>query len=308
MFHRNYSKLQEEMMRKYLSELVGTLLVVFAGCGSAVAAGALFSALGITLPAAFTTLAIAMAFGLATMAVYYMIGNVSGGHINPAVSLGMLITRKLSVKDFIGYIIAQFAGGIAGAGLLAYCISGTTSLAANGYGDSSTFGISSTVAFVMEAVLTFALVSTFINVTSDEKTKGVAGIVIGFAVTAFYGLAVPFTGGSLNPARSLGPALLQGSTAISQVWVFIAAPLVGGVLAALFYMLIHGGSKAVAEEQETEQIEAAAAALIGEAVAEAEADVAEAEADAEEAEADIAEAEAEAEVIDEALEGEPEEK
>ena len=160
----------------------------------------------------------------------------------------------------------------------------------------------------MEAVLTFALVSTFINVTSDEKTKGVAGIVIGFAVTAFYGLAVPFTGGSLNPARSLGPALLQGSTAISQVWVFIAAPLVGGVLAALFYMLIHGGSKAVAEEQETEQIEAAAAALIGEAVAEAEADVAEAEADAEEAEADIAEAEAEAEVIDEALEGEPEEK
>lgn len=121
-------------MRKYFAEFIGTAVLVFFGCGSAVAAGALFSAMGMGLPVAFTTLLVAFAFGLALMAAYYMIGGISGCHINPAVSLAMLITKRMSVKDFFGYIIGQFVGGIAGAALLSVIIGGRTSLGANGYG------------------------------------------------------------------------------------------------------------------------------------------------------------------------------
>lgn len=152
-------------MRKYFAEFIGTAVLVFFGCGSAVAAGALFSAMGMGLPVAFTTLLVAFAFGLALMAAYYMIGGISGCHINPAVSLAMLITKRMSVKDFFGYIIGQFVGGIAGAALLSVIIGGRTSLGANGYGTASTFGITMWMAILTEVILAFVFVSAFLSVT-----------------------------------------------------------------------------------------------------------------------------------------------
>mgnify|MGYP000003615501 CR=1 FL=1 len=225
-------------MRKYFAEFIGTTILVFFGCGSAVASGALFSAMGMGLPVAFTTLLVAFAFGLAVMAVYYMTGGISGCHINPAVSLGMLITKRMSVKDFLGYIASQFVGGIAGAALLSVVIGGRTSLGANGYDSASTFGITMWMAILIEVILTFVFVSVFLSATEKEENRSIAGLVIGLTMTMTYIFGVPFTGASVNPARSLGPALLQGSDALSQVWVFIAAPLVGAAVAALCYLLL----------------------------------------------------------------------
>lgn len=243
-------------MRKYLAEFIGTAMLVLFGCGSAVAANALMSAMGMGLPVAFTTLLISFAFGLTMVAMYYSIGNISGAHINPAVSLGMLISGKLSIKDFIGYVVAQLIGGIAGAGLLAIIIKGRTSLGANGYGDSSTFGISMWTAFLIEVILTFVFVITVIGATDKTEYKGAAGIVIGFALTLVHIFGVPFTGTSVNPARALGPALLQGGTALTQVWVFIAAPLVGGALAAIVYKLLMMKPREKAPKVELDSAEA----------------------------------------------------
>lgn len=225
-------------MRKYFAEFIGTAVLVFFGCGSAVAAGALFSAMGMGLPVAFTTLLVAFAFGLALMAAYYMIGGISGCHINPAVSLAMLITRRMSVKDFFGYIIRQFVGGIAGAALLSVIIGGRTSLGANGYGTASTFGITMWMAILTEVILAFVFVSAFLSVTEKEENKPIAGLIVGLTMTMTYIFGVPFTGASVNPARSFGPALLQGSDALTQVWVFIAAPLAGAIVAAIVYLLL----------------------------------------------------------------------
>ena len=225
-------------MRKYFAEFIGTAVLVFFGCGSAVAAGALFSAMGMGLPVAFTTLLVAFAFGLALMAAYYMIGGIFGCHINPAVSLAMLITKRMSVKDFFGYIIGQFVGGIAGAALLSVIIGGRTSLGANGYGTASTFGITMWMAILTEVILAFVFVSAFLSVTEKEENKPIAGLIVGLTMTMTYIFGVPFTGASVNPARSFGPALLQGSDALTQVWVFIAAPLAGAIVAAIVYLLL----------------------------------------------------------------------
>lgn len=241
-------------MRKYFSEFIGTAVLVFFGCGSAVAANALFSAMGMGLPVAFTTLLVAFAFGLALIAMYYTIGSISGCHVNPAVSLGMLITKRMSVKDFIGYIVGQFVGGIAGAALLSVVIGGRTSLGANGYGTSSTFGITMWMAILIEVILAFVFVLAFLSVTEKEENKPVAGLVIGLTMTMTYIFGVPFTGASVNPARSFGPALLQGSDALTQVWVFIAAPLAGAAVAAVVYLLLRiepkKSSEAVAVDTE----------------------------------------------------------
>ena len=164
--------------------------------------GALFSAMGMGLPVAFTTLLVAFAFGLALMAAYYMIGGISGCHINPAVSLAMLITKRMSVKDFFGYIIGQFVGGIAGAALLSVIIGGRTSLGANGYGTASTFGITMWMAILTEVILAFVFVSAFLSVTEKEENKPIAGLIVGLTMTMTYIFGVPFTGASVNPARS----------------------------------------------------------------------------------------------------------
>ena len=228
-----------ESIRKYIAEFIGTAVLVIFGCGSAVAANAMLDAQGVIVPLSFSTLAIAVAFGLVIVAMAYSVGNVSGCHINPAVSLGMLVAGKISVTDFIGYVISQFLGGIVGAAALMGILGGTEyGLGTNGYGDASAMGASMAQAIAVEVVLTFVFVFAILGVTSKAQNSSVAGIVIGLTLTLVHILGIPFTGTSVNPARSFGPALFMGGEALSQVWVFIVAPLIGAAIAAIVFKLL----------------------------------------------------------------------
>jgi aquaporin Z len=186
-----------------------------------------------------------MAFGLSIVAMAYVIGNVSGCHINPAVSLAMLINKKMSFKDFIFYVIAQIAGAFAGIGIL-YGIMACAGmdvaefgLGANGFGELSAVNLNVWGAIIVEVVLTFVFIYTILGVTSDEKKGSVAGIVIGLCLTFVHILGIKLTGTSVNPARSLAPAVLLGGEALSQVWVFIVAPFIGSALAAFAYKFLN---------------------------------------------------------------------
>ena len=224
-----------ENIKKYAAELIGTMVLVFMGCGSAMFLGC--DAFG-------GHLAVALAFGLSIVAMAYVIGNISGCHINPAVSLAMLINKKLSVTDFIGYVIAQIAGAFAGSGLLKLIVSFskdtekfkdlTGGLGSNG--DVAGIGIAGMI--IVEIILTFIFIFTIIGVTSDENKGGVAGIVIGLTLTFVHIVGIPLTGTSVNPARSLAPAVLAGGDALSNVWIFIVAPLVGATLAAFAFKFL----------------------------------------------------------------------
>ncbi len=233
-----------ESIRKYIAEFIGTAVLVIFGCGSAVVANAMLSGQGVVVPLSFSTLAIAIAFGLVIVAMAYSVGNVSGCHINPAVSLGMLIAGKMSITDFIGYVISQMLGGIAGAAILMGVLGGTAyGLGANAYGESSAMGTSLTQALIVEIILTFVFVFVILGVTSKEKYSSVSGIVIGLTLTLVHIFGIPFTGTSVNPARSLGPALFVGGESLTQVWVFIAAPLIGAAIAAIVFMLLQPDKK-----------------------------------------------------------------
>lgn len=233
-----------ELIRKYIAEFIGTAVLVIFGCGSAVVANALLDAQGVVVPLSFSTLLISFAFGLVIVAMAYSVGNVSGCHINPAVSLGMLVAGKMSVTDFIGYVIAQFLGGIAGAAVLVGILGGTElGLGANGYGDASALGASMAQAIAVEVVLTFVFVFAILGVTSKIQNSSVAGLVIGLTLTLVHILGIPFTGTSVNPARSFGPALFMGGDALSQVWVFIVAPLIGAAIAAVVFRLLQPEDK-----------------------------------------------------------------
>lgn len=224
-------------MKKYLCEFIGTAVLVLFGCGTA----------AITTANTFLT---AFAFGLSIIAMAYVIGNISGCHLNPAVSLAMLINKKMSTKDFIGYVIAQFIGGFAGIGLLYALLSCTGyplslfGFGANGFDEASAFQINMLGAIIIEVILTFVFVYTVLGVTSDEKKFSVSGLVIGLTLTFVHILGIPFTGTSVNPARSLAPAVfsqifIDNSEALSQVWVFILAPLVGATIAAFVYKFLN---------------------------------------------------------------------
>lgn len=228
-------------IRKLFAEFLGTLLLVFFGCGIAVRFGSMYLN---------GVLTIALGFGLVLTAAIYMFGGISGCHINPAVSFAMLLSGRMSFIDFVGYVIAQFLGGIAGAGALA-CILGESSLGANSFGALSTSGISLHWygAFIVEVILTFVFVLTVLFSTADKKFSGVAGIVNGVALTLVHIFGIPYTGTSVNPARSFGPALINALTHggkgtsvdyLKQVWLFILAPLVGAAIAAGVYMLFTG--------------------------------------------------------------------
>lgn len=232
-------------IKKLVAEFVGTAVLVIFGCGSAVAANTLLANAGQgTVPLAFSTLLIAFAFGLSIVAMAYSIGNVSGCHINPAVSFGMLVSGRMQVGEFVGYIVAQFLGGIAGAGVLVAMFGSNAALGANGFGEASALHIGMGQALLVEIVLTFVFVLAILGVTSKIENSSVAGLVIGLTLTLVHILGIPFTGTSVNPARSFGPALLTaGGTALSQVWVFIVAPLVGAALAGLFYKAIAANEK-----------------------------------------------------------------
>lgn len=228
-------------MKKYAAEFIGTFVLVFFSCGAAAISGGIDGKLGI--------FGIAMIFGLSIVAMAYAIGHISGCHINPAVSLAMLINGKLKIGDFIGYLVAQFAGGIAAAALLKALIGmskldvAVTGLGADGYGALSYVGLNLGGALIVEVILTFVFVLAILGVTSSEKTSSIAGIVIGLTLAFVHILGIPLTGTSVNPARSLGPAIFTGGEALSQIWVFLAAPLAGAVLAALLWKWF-GPSKA----------------------------------------------------------------
>ncbi|WNY27585.1 MIP family channel protein [Methanolapillus ohkumae] len=218
-------------VKKYLAEFIGTAVLVLFGCGSAAIAG---STLG--------TLGIAMAFGLSIVAMAYVIGGISGCHINPAVSIAMLIDKRISVKDFAAYLVFQVLGAIAGIAVLAFLINSAdlggfhaTGLGQNGFDAASAVGLNMVGALVVEIILTFVFVFTILGVTESEKYGAVAGIVIGLVLVFVHIMGIPLTGTSVNPARSLAPAIFIGGVALQQVWVFIVAPLIGGALAALVF-------------------------------------------------------------------------
>jgi aquaporin Z len=213
--------------QKYIAELIGTLILTFMGCGSAVLLG---------VDASGGHLAVALAFGLAIVAVAYTIGGISGCHINPAVSLAMLICGRLSLTDFIGYAVSQMLGAAAGAGLLRLVvgfgiIDRTGSLGANGVANAGGAG----AALVIEVILTFIFLFAVLGVTSEKAYGSVTGIVIGLTLAFVHIIGIPLTGTSVNPARSLGPALVAGGGALADLWVFFLAPLAGAALAALVW-------------------------------------------------------------------------
>ncbi|MCR4783462.1 MAG: MIP family channel protein [bacterium] len=228
-------------MKKYLAECIGTAMLVFFGCGAAIMhnmpqVGESFGYLGI-----------AVAFGLILMSMIYAIGDISGCHVNPAVSLAMFILHKLDTKDLFGYIIAQVVGAFAGAGALFIVIGGHPEIGltnggfgCNGYGALSNAGISAGAAFFTEIILTFCFILTIIGATSKASNSSTAGLAIGLCLIVVHIVGLPLTGTSVNPARSLAPACFKGGDALSQVWVFILAPLVGGALAAFCSMIFSG--------------------------------------------------------------------
>ena len=187
-------------------------------------------------------LGIAAAFGLSIVAMAYSIGNISGCHINPTVSLAMLISKRMSGKDFVGYVIAQILGGIVAACLLKLignmCDPVITGLGTNGYGDLSYVGLNMGGALIVEIVLTCIFLIAILGVTSKSSFSSVSGLVIGLTLTFVHIIGIPLTGTSVNPARSLGPALLEGGEALAQVWVFIIGPLVGAAIAAFIWMYL----------------------------------------------------------------------
>ena len=221
-------------MKKYLCEFIGTLVLVLFGCGSAAIAG---GSLG--------TLGIALAFGLSIVAMAYVIGDVSGCHINPAVSLAMLINKKMDVKDFVCYVVAQVLGAIAGSAILYFIINScgmnvaAVGLGANGFAEASAVNLSMMGAIIVEVILTFVFIYTILGVTSNEKYASIAGVVIGLTLAFVHIMGIPLTGTSVNPARSLAPALFLGGTALKQVWVFIVAPFVGSALAAIVFKVLN---------------------------------------------------------------------
>ncbi|WP_409343586.1 MIP/aquaporin family protein [Paenibacillus sp. MBLB4367] len=212
--------------KKYLAEFIGTFVLVLFGCGSAATAGGDLGNLGI-----------AFAFGLSIVAMAYVIGPISGCHINPAVSFAMLLNGKLSAKDFAYYVVSQVAGALAGAALLYAIIDSTghavKNLGQNGFGEGYGIGIPLLAALIVEIVLTFVFVFTILGVTSSEANGRVAGLVIGLTLAFVHILGIALTGTSVNPARSLGPAVWLGGKAFTQVWVFLAAPLLGAALASV---------------------------------------------------------------------------
>jgi len=217
--------------KKYLAELIGTFVLVFIGTGSAVVAGKEIGFLGI-----------ALAFGISVLVMVYAIGQISGCHINPAITIGMLANGKIGSKDAVMYIIAQCIGAIIASLVLLTIMTGlpgynlaTNGLGQNGYGVASPGGFPLASGFIAEVVLTFIFLMVVFGATSKKAPAGFAGIAIGLSLAMIHMVGIPITGTSVNPARSLGPALVVGGTALAQLWVFILAPIIGALIAAMVW-------------------------------------------------------------------------
>jgi aquaporin Z len=248
-------------MRKLFAEFLGTALLVIFGVGVATLSFG-FKFAGTSLSAGVVTTA--FAFGLVVLTLAYTIGPISGCHVNPAVTMGFLASGRMGLTEAIGYWIAQFAGGIAGALALWGIVAGspdysrsTTGLGADGWGKGvSMVGLSGGAAFGAEVVLTFMFVLVVLGATSRLGTPAAAGLAIGLALTLVHLLGIPLTGTSVNPARSLGPALVVGHHALGQVWLFIVAPLVGGIAAAIVYKILFAGEGSTAEADAAAAVQA----------------------------------------------------
>ncbi|MBQ6153210.1 MAG: aquaporin [Ruminococcus sp.] len=220
------------MVKKFFAEFIGTFVLVLFACGAAVVTGCS------TDPVSIGYLLTALAFGLVIVAMAYSIGNVSGCHINPAVSLGVLLTGGMTVAEFFVYIIAQFAGATAGAAVLGALVGFDSGLGSNGLYAPTEGQPSIILSLVIEVILTCVFVLVILGVTSKKKYEKCAGLVIGLTLTLVHIFGIHFTGTSVNPARSFGPAIFAGGDALSSLWVFIVAPLVGGALAAGIYTFV----------------------------------------------------------------------
>jgi len=239
-------------MKKYLAELIGTFVLVFGGLGSALFAGEHIGLLGISL-----------AFGLSLLAMAYAIGPVSGCHINPAVTLSLWLSRKFEAKYIPGYIIAQVLGAILAAGLLLAILKGgpngydpvAAGFAANGYGDHSPGHYNVISAFIVETILTFFLVFTILGVTDVKAPVGFAGLPIGLVLVVIHLAGIPVTNLSVNPARSISQAVFVGGWAVSQLWLFIVAPILGGVIASIVFRLIGSPAPLISVRQAERALE-----------------------------------------------------
>jgi aquaporin Z len=217
------------MGKTVLAEMLGTAILVLFGCGAAVLMGAQIGMLGI-----------ALAFGLAVMAAAYGIGAISGAHLNPAVSLGMVLAGRMAMTEALAYMLAQVLGAVLGAALVYAIATGQTGyaietqgLGQNGFGPDYLGGYSLSAALLFEAVMTFVFVTVILGATADGAAGNLAGLVIGLTLTAIHLVGINVTGVSVNPARSIGPALFVGGQALAQLWVFVLAPLAGGAVAGL---------------------------------------------------------------------------
>jgi len=232
-------------MKKYLAELVGTMVLVLMGCGSAVFAG---HTVGAVAAGGVGTLGVAFAFGLSVVAMAYTIGNISGCHINPAITFGVFLSGRMSGKDAVWYMVSQIIGAIIGSAIIFALVqagghAGPTATGANGIQP----GISMVEGFIAEVVFTFVFVLVVLGSTDSKKGAGnFAGLAIGLTLVLIHIVCIPITGTSVNPARSIGPAIFdifEGGTAFSQLWIFIVAPLIGAALSAVCWKTINASSE-----------------------------------------------------------------
>ncbi|HPQ68448.1 MAG TPA: aquaporin Z [bacterium] len=220
--------------KKFAAELIGTFWLVFGGCGSAVLAAA-FPELGIGFAG------VALAFGLTVVTMAYAVGHISGGHFNPAVSVGLVVGGRMPAKDLLPYIVAQVIGAIVAAAVLYLIASGkagfslTGGFASNGYAEHSPGGYSLVACLVAEIVLTFIFLFVILGATDERAPQGFAPLAIGLTLTLIHLISIPVTNTSVNPARSTGPALFVGGWALAQLWLFWVAPLIGAALAGFVY-------------------------------------------------------------------------
>ena len=227
-------------MKKYLAEMIGTMVLVLMGCGSAVFAGSVAGTVG----AGVGTLGVALAFGLAVIAMAYTIGGISGCHINPAITLGVFLSGRMSGKDAAMYMVFQVIGAILGSAILFALVSsgahdGPTATGSNSFDDGA--GLQ---AFIAEVVFTFIFVLVVLGATDPKKGAGnFAGLAIGLTLVLIHIVCIPITGTSVNPARSIGPAIFDGGTALRQLWLFIVAPFVGAALSAGAWKLLAAEEK-----------------------------------------------------------------
>ncbi len=226
-------------MKKYLAEMIGTMVLVLMGCGSAVFAGSVAGTVG----AGVGTLGVALAFGLAVVSMAYTIGGISGCHINPAITLGAYLCGRMSGKDAGMYMLFQVIGAVIGSAILFALVSsgahdGPTATGSNSFKEG--MGLQ---AFIAEAVFTFIFVLVVLGTTDANKGAGnFAGLAIGLALVLIHIVCIPITGTSVNPARSIGPALFEGGVALKQLWLFIVAPFTGAVLSAAVWKLLSAGN------------------------------------------------------------------